>query len=520
MKLNGKAAALMAGVLVVPALTTAAFASLGSPAAKVRDIPGCIEEQRATWPDGSAAPWQACHSRSGIIGIEGSTAVSNQGTIFMAAGVPDKDGYASLARSRDGGRTWARVKLPREMWHIIAYAQMDRSTNRLFYKSILNSVPGSGPESASANPIAYSDDEGETWHVNRIGGADGEPGQRGDMGAIFVGPPPPGIKTSGYPNVVYSCDFHPRASASTSNVQCWRSLDGGKSFQVPDRANPTIVRATAPGCTAADYIFPNRGTVGRNGTVYLPVNRCGQWVMGVSTDAAKTFTWNEISGAHGERNDGVLADQQKNYPGCAGSVAFAGCPEIYQVYGQERLTQDANGTLYFISNYNGTRMWLSKDSGKTWTGPAALSPPGVQTVFTSIIAQGKGRLGLSYFGRKEGSQDWYGYMAIVENADNPRKRKIATASVSGDGNPLMPGRCCGSKKFRTPWMNMTGVPERSMQAIVGNYNIPEHGGLSFAPDGTLWATMFRDMTRDPNDSQSADYELVAGHMAPVTASRR
>jgi hypothetical protein len=503
--------------LAVPATTAAQAPAATSP---VPDIPGCVEEQRATWSDGSAAPFVACHSRSGIIGIEGSTAVNNQGTIFMAAGVPDKDGHAALARSRDGGRTWDRVKLPRELWHVIGYTHVDRTTNRLFYKSIFRGTPGNEPGAVAANPLAYSEDEGETWHVSTIGGANGEPGQRADMGAIFVGPPPAGTKTSGYPNVIYSCDFHPRSSATTSNVQCWRSLDGGKSFHVPDRANPTLARATVPGCAATNYVFPNRGVVAPNGTVYLPVNRCGQWVVGVSADAGKTFTWNEIPGAHDARDNAILADQQKNYPGCAGSVAFAGCPEVYQVYGQDRLAQDVNGTLYFVSNQRGVKMWMSKDSGKTWTGPATLSPPGVQTVFTSIVAQGNGRLGLSYFGRKEGSQDWYGYMAMAEDADDPRARKIATARVSADGNPLMPGRCCGSKNFRTPWADTAGVAEQSMDTRVYKYNIPEHGGLSFAPDGTLWATMFRDMTRDPNDSQSADYELTAGHMAPIGKTGR
>jgi hypothetical protein len=509
-------AALTAAMLTIPAVTPAVAASADT--AGVSDIAGCIEEQRATWSDGSAAPWEACHSRSGIIGIEGSIAVSNPGTIFMAAGVPDKDGRTALARSRDGGRTWDRLKLPQEFWHIIAYTNVDRATNRLFYKSIAP-ISANEPGSQRVNPIGFSDDEGETWHITGIGGANGEPAQRGDMGAIFVGPPPAGTKTSAYPNVVYSCDFHPRASDPNSDVQCWRSLDGGKSFHVPDPANPTLRKATAPGCDAAAAIFPNRGVVGANGTVYLPVNRCGQWVVGVSTDAGKTFTWNEVPGAFGHRDPAIMADEQKNYPGCAGSVAFAGCPEVYQWYGQERLAQDANGTLYFIFNYHGTTMWTSKDNGKTWTGPALLSPRGVQTVFASIVAQGKGRLGLSYFGRQVGSQDWYGYMAMVENADDPRARKIATARVSADGNPLMPGRCCGSKKYRTPWAKVPEGGERSIAAIVGNYNIPEHGGLSFAPDGTLWATMFRDMTRDPNDSQSADYELTAGHMAPIGVSR-
>jgi hypothetical protein len=505
------AAVLMGGLLAGAACTTAPAGSSGASAAVVQDIPGCVEEQRATWTDGSVAPWVACHSRTGIIGIEGSTAINGRCTIFMAAATPDANGQTALARSRDGGRTWQRVPLPVEFSHIIGYVQADPATNRLFYKSIARMLPIGGPGFGTTNPIGYSDDEGETWHVTRIGGAaNGEPDTLGDMGAIFVGPPPAGTMTSGYPNVVYTCDFSPRASAPTSNVQCWRSLDGGQSFHRPDPANATLPRATAPGCTADGYIFPNRGLVAPNGTVYLPVSRCGQWVVGVSTDAGKTFTWTAIPGAVSVMDREVLAEQERTTPGCAGSVAYAGCPEGFKQYGQSRLAMDASGTLYFIVNTHQLMLSMSKDGGRSWSEPTPMSLPGVQTVWSSIAARGPGEIGLSYLGRSEGSHDWHGYMAIVEHADDPHTRNIATARVSALDNPLMPFRCCGSQTLLVP----EGSPEG------GFYNLMEHGGLNFAPDGSLWATFFRDNTRDPHNTRSAAYEIVAGHMAPIGAMRR
>jgi hypothetical protein len=504
-------AALTAGMLAVPALTTTVAASAGT--AAVRDIPGCVEEQRATWTDGSPAPWEACNSRSGIQGIEGSNAVNSKGTVFQAAAVLDKNGHAGLARSRDGGKSWQRVTLPVEFWDIIGYVRVDPSTNRLFYMSIARAWPAGGPGYGKTNPIGYSDDDGKTWHVTRIGGAaNGEPDTMGDLGTIFVGPPPEGTKTEGYPNVVYTGNLTPQPSFGP-DFQLWRSLDGGKSFQRPS-SQPTFRKDDCPPVNGpggpivqSNIIIPGRGIAAPDGTVYLPMSMCGQYVVGVSKDAGETFTWTPIPNARAEWNTDILADEQKNLPGCAGSLANAGCPEVFQLYGQERLAQDANGTLYFIYNYHRLMLSMSTDGGASWTEPMPMSVPGVQAVFSSVAAQGRGRVGLSYLGKAEGSKDWHGYMAIVDKADDPSARTIATARVSAPNDPLMPYRCCGSKVLKT----RPGSPESTF------YNLMEHGGLNFGPDGTLWAAFFRDSTRDPANTQSAAYEIVAGHMTPIGA---
>jgi photosystem II stability/assembly factor-like uncharacterized protein len=505
-------AALMAGMLATatvtawsaPASASSGVAAASAGTAAVRNIPGCVEEQRATWTNGSPAPWEACNSRSGIQGIEGSNAVNSRGTIFQAAAVLDNNGQAGLARSRDGGKTWQRVPLPSVFWDIIGFVQVDKTTNRLFYSSFDRSYPN------GTDPIGYSDDDGNTWHVTQIGGTAADPGTQGDLGTIFVGPPPKGTKTSGYPNVVYYCNFAPIPSFGP-NVQCWRSLDGGKTFQLPS-SQPTFSKndcapVNGPGApiTYADLAIPSEGTVAPNGTVYLPMSECGQYVVGTSKDAGKTFTWTPVPNALDAYNQNILADEEQNYPGCAGSVAFAGCPELFQGYGEQRLAVDAKGTLYFIFNNHQLMLSMSRDGGKSWTEPAPMSVPGVQAVFSAVVARGNGEVGLSYLGQSAGSNDWNGYMAVVEHADNPRARTIATALVNAPGDPLMPYRCCGSKVLITP----PGSPEGT------SYNLIEYNGLSFAPDGTLWSAFFRDSTRDPSNTQSAAYEIVAGHMAPI-----
>jgi hypothetical protein len=501
------------------------------------------ERLQATWTDGSPAPWEAGILRSGIQGIEGSNAVNSRGTYFQAAAVMDKDGRTGLARSRDGGQSWERVTLPVEFTDTIAYVQVDPATDRLFYSSTVRLFPESladffpggfdgaeiaeasrqvvraatgrddGPGFGTTIPIGYSDDDGETWHVTQIGGeANGEPDAWGDLGTIFVGPPPAGVETSGYPNVIYRGDITPVPSFGP-DFQLWRSLDGGKSFHRP--SVPTLTKEECPPVQGpgapiehpTTILIPSRGIAGPDGTVYLPISMCGQFAVGVSKDAGETFTWNQIPNARLDRNVEILAWEQENEPGCAGSVAHAGCPEVFQWYGQERLALDDNGTLYFIFNYHRLLMSISTDGGTTWTDPAPMSLPGVQTVWSSVAAQGNGRVGLSYLGRSEGSKDWHGYMAVVDNAADPSARTIATARVSAPDDPLMPCRCCGSKKLPTP----EGSPEQTF------YNLIEHGGLKFGPDGTLWAAFFRDNTRDPDDTESAAYEIVAGHMAPIGA---
>jgi hypothetical protein len=473
------------------------------------------ERQQATWTDGSSAPWDASISRSGIQGIEGSNAVNSKGTYFQAAAVLDLNNQTGLARSRDGGASWERVTLPVEFQDIIGYVQVDPATDRLFYMSIARSfgLTEGEPGYGTTNPIGYSDDDGETWHITRIGGdANGEPDTRGDLGTIFVGPPPEGTETEGYPNVVYTGNLTPKASFGP-DFQLWRSLDGGQSFHRP--SVPTLTKEECPPVQGpggpivqpTNILIPSRGIAGPDGTVYMPMCMCGQFAVGVSKDAGETFTWNPIPNARADRNTEILTWEQENEPGCAGSVAHAGCPEVFQLYGEERLALDANGTLYFIYNDHRLMLSMSTDGGASWTEPEAMSLPGVQTVWSSVAAQGPGRVGLCYLGRSEGKKDWHGYMAIVDNADDPNARTIATARVNASDDPLMPCRCCGSKKLETP----EGSPEQTF------YNLIEHGGLKFGPDGTLWAAFFRDSTRDPDNTESGAYEIVAGHMAPVGA---
>ncbi|MET7774165.1 sialidase family protein [Nocardia sp. NPDC005366] len=504
------AAALMAGVFVAPTQAAAE--------APVAASPSCVEPQQATFVGGATAPWQACTSPTGIIGIEGSTAVNSRGTIFMGVSVKDAEGRAGLARSRDGGESWQRVALPLPLQDLIGSMQLDPATDRLFYTSTALGT------SQVSNQIGYSDDEGETWRVTQVGGHpfEGDPIITiGDVHQMYVGPPPAGVQTSGYPNVVYYCSLTPLPSLGPF-TKCWRSFDGGNSFQ-PSSPVSTFSQsecdfaAMVPGVPGSNtqflpdgsvtaqlpFVTPMRGVVAPDGTVYQPMNACGQYVVGTSRDAGATFTWSKVPNARIDMNTGVFADQQANFPGCRETLGFAGCPEVYKGYGSDSLAMDDNGTLYFIHSNPQLLLSVSKDGGQSWTQPETLSAPGVSTtVFSSLVARGDGELGLAYLGNSEGSKDWHGYMAVVKNADDP-SRNIATALVSNPDNPLIPYRCCGSS---------TG---QNLDGSHTDYNLFEYGGVNIAPDGSLWASFFRDTTRDPNNKTFALYEITGGHMYPA-----
>ncbi|MET7773459.1 sialidase family protein [Nocardia sp. NPDC005366] len=505
------AAALMGGVLVAP---TQAVAE-----APVSSGPGCVEAQQATFAGGASARWQACNSPTGTIGIEGGNAVNSRGTIFMGMSVKDSEGRAGLMRSRDGGESWQRVALPLPFQDLIGSMQVDTATDRLFFTSTALAT------SQITNQIGYSDDEGETWRVTQVGGHpfEGDPFITfGDVHQIFVGAPPAGVQTSGYPNVVYYCALTPIPSFGPF-TKCWRSLDGGNSFQ-PTSPGATIgvsdcdFAAKLPGTPNSDtqigpdgtvttqvpIVHPMRGVVASDGTVYLPINACGHYVVGSSKDGGATFTWSKVPDARIDLNVAAITDEMANYPGCRETLAFAGCPEMFKGYGYDNLAMDDNGTLYFIHNNPQLLVSVSKDGGVTWTQPEPLSAPGVsRAVFSSIVARGDGELGLAYLGNSEGSNAWHGYMAVVKNADDPSRRTIATALVGNPDNPLNPYRCCGS------------AAGQNLDGSSTFYNLIEYNAVSYAPDGSLWASFFRDTTRDPNNLTSALYEITAGHMFPA-----
>ncbi|MET7770830.1 sialidase family protein [Nocardia sp. NPDC005366] len=505
------AAALMGGVLVAP---TQAVAE-----APVSSGPGCVEPQQATFAGGATAPWQACSSPTGVIGIEGGNSINSRGTIFMGVSVKDAEGRGGIVRSRDGGESWQRVALPPPLQDLIGSLRVDPATDRLFYVSIGPSLTQLVP-----NQIGYSDDDGDTWHITQVGGhpSEGDPiFTIGDVHQMYMGSPPAGVQTSGYPNVVYYCALTPIPSFGPF-TKCWRSLDGGDSYQPTSPVGNFSQldcdwAAKVPGVPGGDtqflpdgsvtaqlpFVTPMRGVVASDGTVYQPMNACGAYMVGVSKDAGATFTWSRVPDARIDMNTGVFADQQANFPGCADTIAFAGCPEVFKGYGSDNLTMDDNGTLYFIHSNPQLLLSVSKDGGQSWTQPETLSAPGISTtVFTSVVARGDGELGLAYLGNSEGSPAWHGYMAVVKNADEP-SRTIATASISNPDNPLNPYRCCGSSSGQ----NLDGSSTF--------YNLHEYGGVSFAPDGSLWATFFRDTTRDPNNKTFALYEITGGHMYPA-----
>jgi hypothetical protein len=190
-------------------------------------------------------------TESAAVGIAASGAVF-YAPLFQTEAPPSSAtlGLPVLAgRSLDQGATWE----PRDPtlpagFSIVPWMHVDPTTSRLWLATPTTRFCGA--------QIAWSDDEGEQWHVNPSVGCPGQGALK-----IFEGPAPAGAaQPVGYPHVVYYC-----ANLEDGSLQsilfCYKSLDGGTTFVpvggFPDPIPPppacgTTLREARPGVVGAD----------------------------------------------------------------------------------------------------------------------------------------------------------------------------------------------------------------------------------------------------------------------------
>lgn len=281
---------------------------------------------------------------------EPTIGVLSDGMIFTVG----EDG-AAIA-STDHGRTWRVVDDPatRPKPDIDPFLWVDKTTDRV-YNSRLH---------IACTWLSWTDDQGASWTPNPVAGCR-TPGH--DHQKVTTGPPPEGVATTGYPNLVYYVYNSFRGDGTFVLV----SRDGGLTWPVEQNAPPASCRGGIAGPVA----------VGPGGAAYLPKYTCDGLGVSVSRDGGESWTAAAELTDHGAPPWGIdpMADVDE-----AGNV--------------HAVWQADTGELYLAS---------SRDQGDTWTTPLRVSAPGVNsTVFPDVAAGADGRLAVSYLGTTADDADW------------------------------------------------------------------------------------------------------------------
>ncbi|HVL88008.1 MAG TPA: sialidase family protein [Candidatus Thermoplasmatota archaeon] len=314
---------------------------------------------------------------TGYNGAEPTIGVTSDGTIFATSSVPTASAagraatlHHQLVRSRDHGLTWEPVgdvvvgpkaNLDPWMW-------VDPITNRVY----------NAPLYVVCTWASWSDDLGQTWTANPLTGC-GPPAH--DHQKLTTGPPPPGVTTMGYPNVVY----YSYNSFRDEGTWISTSLDGGRTWSLGGVAHPSDCHAGVAGPVA----------VGIDGTAYSPKPACKGANVAVSRDGGRSW---EVTG---RIDDYGIQEPLAVNP----HIATDSAGNAYLVY-------PGLDNLLYVS--------VSTDAGRTWSKPIRASPPQVTgTVFSVITAGEPGRVAIAYLGTDADTSRWggNGHPPSPENAD-------------------------------------------------------------------------------------------------------
>jgi hypothetical protein len=296
-----------------------------------------------------------------------------------------------VVRSTNLGGTWTALASggPTTGGLVPPWMSVDPHTHRIWFATTLPSLCGAR--------ISWSDDGGDSWQSAPAVGCPAQGGEKLLEGAA----PASGSKPVGYPHVVYYC-----ANANdvvASNLWCYRSLDGGRTFgfvgAFPDPTPPA-------GCTERHPSRP--GLVGPDGVLYFPTILCGALGIAISRDEGATWQF--------------------------GSIAGSGLQDIYT----SSTAADSRGNLYFAWIGPGTLPYLSvsSDHGESWRTPIMVAPPGVQAVRrVALTARNRGQVALAYLGTTDGAH-YDGYITETRNA-LARRPRFWSASVNAPAEPLV-----------------------------------------------------------------------------------
>jgi hypothetical protein len=306
----------------------------------------------------------------GQTGSEPTIGITSDGSIYVTGG------GAQVYKSTDHGRTFTDVTpaVPRRA-DADPYLWVDPATNRIF----------SAPLYVACSYLEWSDNGGSSWSEDPIAGC-GLPGH--DHQSLVTGPPPQGVRTSGYPDVVY----YTYNSFREDGTWVVTSMDGGQTWSVPgSKVAPDDPCET--GLDGAPAVAPD-------GTVIVPKPTCSGMYIAASHDAGATWKGVNVNdagtdGAKGPTGQGLVGP----------SVAYAPNPGA-------RFDSAGNGYVAFAGADGRMYLTRSTDDAASWLSPILVSPPMVNaTAFSTLASGGPGRIAMAYLGTTNSTASWKGHAA-------------------------------------------------------------------------------------------------------------
>jgi hypothetical protein len=390
--------------------------------------------------------------------VESATVgVTRTGTVMFAArddnlAAPPTDtiqGPEFVVRSHNLGRTWTAVSSggPTTGGLVPPWMNVDPVTSRVWFLTTLPGLEGA--------KLSWSDDDGRHWHTNPAVGCSG-PGASACLGEgsekVLEGPAPRGgLRPHGYRHVVYYCG-NGGLDTTATNLACYRSLNGGRSFTRIGAAPDPPGRAGA--CGVNHVARP--GVAGPDGNLYFSLDLCGN--LGIAISSNEGATWRRQLIARTSIVDLYTT-----------SVATDSSGDVYVAWIAGR------GSAAGVEGPGLPFVIVSRNRGRTWSKPMMVAAPGVrQATHVAITASRRGHIAISYLGSRSpvAGANFSGY--ITESFDALERRPLFwSAAVNKPSRPLYPGshkEAFGDRLFfiedafgpdGTPWAAFHCVDEPS-----------------------------------------------------------